>query len=104
MHMEWPSPSERTRELMRRGAEIVLNFRAEWLEELQEATLSADTTRAVATDPVLRAANLRTNRSNLLHWAAANVREPGEPVPANLGTEPLGIARDMVRRGLDDSA
>jgi len=104
MHMEWPSPSERTRELMRQGAEMVLNFRAEWLEELQEATLSADSTQAVATDPVLRAANLRTNRSNLLHWAAANVRDPGAPVPANLGTEPLGIARDMVRRGLDDSA
>lgn len=104
MHMDWPSPSERTRELMRQGAEIVLNFRAEWLEELQEATLSADSTRAVAADPVLRAANLRTNRSNLLHWAAANVRDPGAPVPANLGTEPLGIARDMVRRGLDDSA
>jgi len=104
MHMEWPSPSERTRDLMRQGAEIVLNFRAEWLEELQEATLSADTTQAVAADPVLRAANLRTNRSNLLHWAAANVRDPGAPVPANLGTEPLGIARDMVRRGLDDSA
>ncbi|MDT5064321.1 MAG: hypothetical protein QOK02_476 [Mycobacterium sp.] len=104
MHMEWPSPSERTRELMRQGAEIVLNFRAEWLEELQEATLSADSTRAVAEDPVLRAANLRTNRSNLLHWAAANVRDPCVPVPANLGAEPLGIARDMVRRGLDDSA
>ncbi|MCW2557092.1 MAG: uncharacterized protein JWP55_1056 [Mycobacterium sp.] len=104
MHMEWPRSSERTRELMRQGAEIVLNFRAEWLEELQEATLSADTTHAVATDPVLRAANLRTNRSNLLHWAAANVRDPGAPVPANLGSEPLGIARDMVRRGLDDSA
>jgi len=102
--MEWPSSSERTRELMRQGAEIVLNFRAEWLEELQEATLSADSTRAVAEDPVLRAANLRTNRSNLLHWAAANVRDPCAPVPANLGIEPLGIARDMVRRGLDDSA
>lgn len=102
--MEWPSPSERTRELMRQGAEVVLNFRDEWLEELQEATLAADSTRAVADDPVLRAASLRTNRSNLLHWAAANVRDPGAPVPANLGTEPIGIARDMVRRGIDDSA
>src|SRR5436305_14863602 len=37
VHMDWPSPSERTRELMRQGAEIVLNFRAEWLLELQEA-------------------------------------------------------------------
>jgi DNA-binding PucR family transcriptional regulator len=44
------------------------------------------------------------NRANLLHWAAANIRDPGAPVPANLGPEPLGIARDLVRRGLDDAA
>ena len=39
-----------------------------------------------------------------MHWAAANMRDPGAPVPANLGPEPLGIARDLVRRGLDESA
>ena len=39
--------------------------------------------------------------SNVLHWAAANVHDPGVPVPANLGPETLGMARDMLRRGLD---
>ena len=28
--------------------------------------------------------------ANPPHWAAANVRDPGAPVPGNLGPEPLG--------------
>ncbi len=58
----------------------------------------------LAQDPVLNAALRRTTEANLLHWASANVRDPGAPVPANLGPEPLGIARDLVRRGLNESA
>ena len=58
----------------------------------------------LADDPVLNAATRRSTRANLLHWAAANVSDPGAPVPANLGPEPLGIARDLVRRGLNESA
>src|ERR1700744_676175 len=72
---------------------------------------SAETARAprpaspeIREDPVLAAAVARTNRANLLHWAAANVRDPGIPVPANLGAEPLALARDLVRRGLDAAA
>ena len=57
----------------------------------------------LADDPVLNAATRRSTRANLLHWAAANVGDPGAPVPANLGPEPLGIARDLVRRGLGES-
>jgi hypothetical protein len=33
----------------------------------------------------------------MFHWAAANLRDPGAPVPANLSSEPLGIARDLLR-------
>ncbi len=53
---------------------------------------------------MLAASVTRTNRANLLHWAAANVRDPGSPVPANLGAEPLALARDLVRRGMDAAA
>ncbi|WP_432016817.1 PucR family transcriptional regulator [Streptomyces hydrogenans] len=102
--MSWPSPSPRVRELMRRGAEIALTPSPEWLAELDAATLAGEARRQMAADPVLAAGTRRTNRSNLLFWAASNVRAPGEPVPANDTEAPLAVARDMIRRGLDESA
>ena len=102
--MEWERPSDRVCELMRSGAEIVVNVPQEWLEEMHRATLSSEYMRTIAGDPVLAEATRRSNRANLLHWAAANISHPCEPVPANLGPEPLAIARDLVRRGLDESA
>jgi DNA-binding PucR family transcriptional regulator len=100
----WDLPSPRVRGLIRQGAEIALHPSDDWLAELDEATLSGPNRRQVADDPVLAAATRRTNRSNLLYWAAANLRAPGERVPANLGDTPLSIARDLVRRGLNESA
>lgn len=100
----WTPPSPRVRELIRQGAEIALDPRPERLAELDAATLSGQARRRVAAAPVLAAGTRRTNRSNLLFWAASNVRAPGEPVPANEGDAPLAIARDLVRRGLDESA
>src|SRR3712207_9247766 len=52
----------------------------------------------------LAAAIRRVNLGNLLHWAAANVQHPGRRVPPNTGPESLEAARDLVRRGLDESA
>jgi DNA-binding PucR family transcriptional regulator len=101
--VSWDLPSPRVRELIRQGAEIALRPQDDLLAELDEATLSGPNWREVADDPVLAAATRRTNRSNLLHWAAANLRAPGERVPANLGDAPLSIARDLVRRGLNES-
>lgn len=97
--MAWQRPSPRVRELIREAARIALNPSREWLDEVDHATLAANP--AIAEDPVLTAVVSRANRSNMTHWAAANLRDPGAPVPANLGAEPLGMARDMVRRGLD---
>ena len=57
----------------------------------------------IAEDPVLAAGTRQANLSNLLHWAAANVHQPGCPVAANLAPEVLEAARDAVRRGLEDS-
>lgn len=102
--MEWERPSERICELMRSGAEIILNVPPSWLAELDKATLSSEYMRTIASDPVLTEATRRSNRANLLHWAAANISHPCEPVPANLSPETLGIARDAIRRGLDESA
>ncbi|MFE5797528.1 PucR family transcriptional regulator [Streptomyces sp. NPDC056503] len=102
--MSWQPPSPRIRELIRRGAEIALTPSPEWLAELDAATLAGEARRQIAADPVLAAGTRRTNRSNLLFWAASNVRAPGEPVPANDTEAPLAVARDMIRRGLDESA
>ncbi|SOJ57520.1 Purine catabolism regulatory protein [Mycobacterium simulans] len=94
--------SARIRELIREGARIALNPQPEWLDHLDRATLGKNAT--IAEDPVLAAAVRRASRANLFYWAAANVRDPGAPVPANLGPEPLALARDLVRRGLDSIA
>src|SRR3984893_11414668 len=102
--VEWERPSERVCELMRSGAEIVVNVPQEWLEEMDRATLSSEYMRTIAGDPVLAGTTERSNRAELDHGAASNTSPPGEPVPANLGAAPLAIARDLVRRGLDESA
>ncbi|MGC7094413.1 PucR family transcriptional regulator [Amycolatopsis lurida] len=100
----WPTLSARGRRLFRRGAEIVLDLRPDWLEELHAASLGGQRMRPVAEDPVLAAATRRANLANLRHWAAANVSHPGKRVPANTAPELLESARDLVRRGLDESA
>jgi DNA-binding PucR family transcriptional regulator len=100
----WPEVSPRVRALVRRGAEQVLDPRAEWVSELHQASLSGERMRPVAEDPVLAEGTRRTNLANLMHWAASNVQHPGRRVPANLGPEALEAARDLVRRGLDESA
>ncbi|MEU4422123.1 PucR family transcriptional regulator [Actinoplanes sp. NPDC024001] len=102
--MVWELPSKRVRELIRRGAEIVLTPAPAWLAELDEAILSGSNMHAIAADPVLAAGTRRTNRANLATWAAANINDPGARVPVVLSEAALAVARDLVRRGLNESA
>lgn len=97
--MAWQSPSPRVRELIREGAQIALNRGPEWFAEIDSATVAAYP--AIANYPVLAKIVRRANFAHLLHWTTANVRDPGAPVSANLGPETVGMARDLVRRGLD---
>lgn len=97
--MDDTQPSAQVRELIRQCAQVVVNAPAEWLDELNRAVLGANP--AIASDPELAAAVSRSNRSNLLFWGTANVRDPGAPVPPNAGVEPMSVAREMVRRGVD---
>ena len=78
--MEWERPPERICELLRQGATTILNNPQAWLDELDEAILSAANMEEVAADPVLAAGLRRVIRSYVLHWVAANVRDPGAPV------------------------
>jgi len=102
--MEWQRPPERISDLLRQGATMILNNPQAWLDELEGAVLSAANMEAVAGDPVLAAGMRRVIRSYVLHWAAANVDDPGAPVSAYVGPEPLSLARDLLRRGLTPSA
>ncbi|MDI2029222.1 PucR family transcriptional regulator [Saccharopolyspora sp. TS4A08] len=77
---------------------------ARWADELHAAVLDADRTQAIAADPVLADELRQTNVDNVVHWAAANVQDPGCRVPPHLGTQALDTARDLVRRGLDAHA
>ncbi|OBK18492.1 Rv1453 family transcriptional regulator [Mycobacterium asiaticum] len=96
--MRWKRPSAPVRELIRQCAQITVNPRAEWLDELDAEVLAASP--PIAADPELAAAVSRSNRANMYFWGAANVRDPGAPVPPNTGPEPMNIAREVARRGL----
>lgn len=97
-------PSAAVQSLIQRGAEHVLRAPPAWLTELDEAMMAAAGARAIADDPVLAAGMRRAARSNLAHWAEANIRAPGAPVPPNVSEEPLAVSRELVRRGLEDQA
>jgi len=97
--MTWSRPSTRVRELIRQSAQIIVNAPPDWLAELDTAVLGANP--SIAADPELAGAVSRSNQANLFFWATANVRDPGAPVPPNSGPEPMSVARELVRRGLD---
>lgn len=99
---KWPLPSPRVRELLRQGADRVLNAPAEWLEEIDLASLSPASMKSLADDPVLMAASRRATRSSLIHWAAANIESPGAPVAPYVPADMLSNARELIRRGETD--
>jgi DNA-binding PucR family transcriptional regulator len=75
-----------------------------WLDDLAAACMAAAGMEATAADPVLRAASERAFRSSFLHWATENIHHPGASVGPALGDEVVHIARDLIRRGLEESA
>jgi DNA-binding PucR family transcriptional regulator len=96
----WPPPSPRIAELIREACAAMLAAPEDVIGEVDAVTLE-HTDEAVTADPSFVEAIRRANRANLLHWAEANVRDPGAPVTPNLGPEVVNVARDLVRRGVD---
>lgn len=94
------APSPRVAELIRRGCGLMLDTEQAVADQV-DAVVLAHTDPVVLADPSFVEAIRRANRANLLHWAEANVRDPGAPVEANLGPEVVDVARDLVRRGID---
>ncbi|TLH64051.1 transcriptional regulator [Mycolicibacterium phocaicum] len=101
---QWPVVSDRCRQLIRQGALTILDPEASFVADLQAASLSGDNMRVIARDPVLAEGSRLTTTANVMHWATANVENPGERVRPLLGPAALASARDMVRRGLDKDA
>ncbi|MCW3039791.1 MAG: uncharacterized protein JWM31_1696, partial [Solirubrobacterales bacterium] len=99
----WPLTSPRVRELIRTAAERLLALDEAGYAAIDAVTL-AGADPVVLADPGLVAAIRRANRANLSHWLQANVRDPGARVAPNLGPETFNIARDLVRRGLDQNS
>jgi DNA-binding PucR family transcriptional regulator len=100
-----PDPiPHRIRDLIREAAEIARLAPADWLSELDAATMNAQNMAALAEDPELRQAVRRATLSNLMRWVEANVENPGEPVGANLSDEVLQSSRNFVRRGVEQGA
>jgi DNA-binding PucR family transcriptional regulator len=99
----WDPPSPAVAELIRSAAQLLLESPEEVFAEIDAATMP-DPEAPTATDPVLSSAIRRNNRANLVHWAEANLRDPGGRVPPNLAPDVLAVARDLVRRGLDADA
>lgn len=104
MSEPWPSVSPAVRELIRRGASLIIDPPPEWVELLHEAALGGARMKAIADDPVLAAGTRQTNLANTMRWAHHNVLHPGERVPADITPEILTASRDLVRRGLDESS
>ena len=99
----WAPPTPAVAEMIRTGAGLLLETREAIFAEVDGAIL-ADQASPLVTDPAIAAAIRRNTHANLVHWAEANLVAPGAPVPPNVGRGALTLARDLVRRGLDQTA
>lgn len=98
-----PVARERINALLVAAARQVLETPDEVYDEIDRASLSEHDPE-VAADPVLSAGIRRSSRAMMVHWANCTIADPTRPVPPFTGPEMLGLARDLVRRGLDTRA
>lgn len=94
-------PAPAVAELIRAATTRLLLHPEQLFEDVDAAVLATQPDAATA-DPQVISAIRAANRANLIHWGTANIRDPGAPVSPNLGPETVEIAREVVRRGLDD--
>ncbi len=102
--MPWERPSERTAELIRTGIERLVERPEEGMFAAVDAASLPEHSPEVGEDPTLFAAFRRTNRAMIMHWAEANLRDPGAEVSPFSGQEAEVLVNDLVRRGLDADA
>jgi DNA-binding PucR family transcriptional regulator len=102
MAAEWEELAPEVGELIRATARRVLEDPGELFAAMDAAVLEA--VPVLAADPAIAADASASNRANLIRWLQANVRDPGGQVPLDLTPEALDIARDVIRRGIDQEA
>jgi DNA-binding PucR family transcriptional regulator len=99
----WPAPSDAAAELIRHTTAELLSHPEAVFAEVDAAVLARQPRQATL-DEQVTAAIRTSNRANLAHWGAANLRDPGVRVRPIQTDETLEIGRELVRRGLDDSS
>lgn len=99
----WPAPAPAAAELIRQTTAALLAQPEVLFEEVDAAVLAVSPDGA-SSDPEVSAGIRASNRTNMAHWATANLREPGARVAPYQGPETLEIGREIVRRGLDESS
>lgn len=95
----WPTVSPAARDLIRKGAETLLNLPPSWFAELEAAGFDGGPMAPAADNPVILAAARRTNLASLQHWASANIQNPGQRVPPYVTPDMATIAIELTRRG-----
>jgi DNA-binding PucR family transcriptional regulator len=103
MNDDWPDPSPGAAEIIRRATTQLLLDGERLFAEVDAAVIETSP-QAAAGDPEVTAAISASDRSNLVHWATANLNRPGARVPPNPNPEIFELAREVVRRGLDDGS
>lgn len=98
----WERPSPRMSQLIRAGAERLLQSSDAAFRELDQAVLSVGS-RSLPQRDLVESAR-RSNRAHLLRWATGNVRAPGAPVAPERGEDVRPVVRGLAHRGLGDRA
>jgi DNA-binding PucR family transcriptional regulator len=102
-YWEGDPPSERAKELIRRATSQLISQPDALFDAVDRAVLATQPATILA-DPELTDAIRASNRSNLAHWAGANLAGPGLPVVVNGAEETVGLARLIARRGIEDTS
>src|SRR3954468_4724607 len=98
----WQRPSPAAADVIRQACRLFLDQPAGLAATIDGAIVDM-APPALREDPALAAEVAASNRANLFHWSSCNERDPGGRVPVHLTPEILAIARDAVRRGLEQN-
>lgn len=98
----WEPPSAEVARLIQAAVRDLIDPPADLLSLLDDVVADANR-RLLDIDPRLLDPLRAAARSNVAHWAAANLRAPGMPVQANLSEYNTRFAFEVVRHGFDET-